>query len=255
MWLIVVPPQPPAIKIARGAAIATRIRATDLRPTMPAPSVTIPLGHATTLSGSLAGGILKGPDTLPRPGRRLPSKSRLPSASADAPRANGPRERARAPGHGRARSLGGRLVEGDGQRARVGQLDEIARLYSLEILRVARLHGLGVPLGPLDRHRVLGLVDGDDSPGESDLMGDGPCRRVARLRGLGGLLGGHARSRRAGLLDLDGEGLVVLAHHGVTHLDRVQLLGVPDLERQGPVRTLQGHRLLLLVDGLHDAAQ
>src|SRR5262245_10869583 len=100
-----------------------------------------------------------------------------------APRGHGPIAVAGLPNpSGSESSLLGGLVERDGQRARVGDLDEIADLQGLEILGITRLHGLGVAVWSLDRNGVRHLVDGDDRHGHGDLLPDGARRRLARLR-------------------------------------------------------------------------
>src|SRR5947208_1325522 len=72
-----------------------------------------------------------------------------------------------------------RLVERDGERLRVGDLDQVSDLDQIEVLRVLRLDGLRVAPGPLDRDRLGLLVDRRDRGRDGDLPADRAGRRLA----------------------------------------------------------------------------
>src|SRR5262245_30228368 len=76
----------------------------------------------------------------------------------------------------------GFLVQAEGEGLRVGDLDQIADLDLLEVLGVARLDRLRVPLGTLDGHRLGLLVDGGDRRRDGDLATHHARRRLPWLR-------------------------------------------------------------------------
>src|SRR5262244_454699 len=93
------------------------------------------------------------------------------------------------------------LVERDGERSRVGDLDEVADLHQIEVLRIPRLDGLRVALRPLDRDGPGLLVDLGDGGRDRDLLADRAGRRLAGLRADPALLHGRTWRRGTGLLD------------------------------------------------------
>src|SRR5262249_54822162 len=129
----------------------------------------------------------------PPPARHSPCRPRPTTApatvstpSAPAPRppksvACVPRASSRCPSFrsrtDRERSLLRGLVEGHGQRLRVGDLDQVTDLDLVQILRVLRLDRLGIALGPFDGDGVCRLVDVGDGGGHGDLPSDGAGRR------------------------------------------------------------------------------
>src|SRR6185369_12134391 len=90
-------------------------------------------------------------------------------------------------------SLGRGLVERERERLGIGDVDEVAHLHALEVLRILHLDRLGVALGALDGHGLGFLVDGLDGGRDRNLARDGPGRSLAWLRGLPLFLDAHPR--------------------------------------------------------------
>src|SRR5262245_6976993 len=70
--------------------------------------------------------------------------------------------------HGRPR-----LIQTDHQRLSVGDVDQVAHLHQVEVLRIPGLDGLGLALWPLDGDGPRLLVDTGDGGGDRDLAADG----------------------------------------------------------------------------------
>src|SRR5688572_9410721 len=117
------------------------------------------------------------------------------------PRASGP-------------SLGGRL-DLDADRFGVGELDEIAHLGLVEVLRVPYGERPRVAARPLQADRVVLLVDADDLGRDLGRLGDHAARLLARLRALDALGLLDARLGLAGLPQVERQRLVVGDAHDV----------------------------------------
>src|SRR6266540_7219919 len=126
-----------------------------------------------------------------------------------------------------------RLVERHRQRLSVGDVDEITGLDRLEVLRILRLDGFRTALRAPDRDGMGLLVDRGDGRRDRYLPADGTRPRLARLRADASLLCAHTGRRGPRLPDLKSDRLHVGRHDRIAHIDRVELLLVPDLEGDG----------------------